>query len=88
MVVTVPQLANNGSVYVVLDRSFNIVDYNVIINNPTIGFKFKLPLVGSNYITTYMWDDTFQLRLVVQTTGDRTAFTDNYAIIEYTKTTD
>lgn len=83
-VLTLGALKNNGDTSVNFDSSFVIKKYDIYCANPTNNIKFKLPVVGANYIAQYINGNT----IIVQTTSDRTAFTDNYVIIEYTKTTD
>lgn len=83
-VLTLGALKNNGDTSVDFDSSFVIKKFDIYCVNPTNNIKFKLPIVGANYITQYISGNT----IIVQTTSDRTAFTDNYVIIEYTKTTD
>lgn len=80
-----PTLANTGNVSVNIDNTFKVQKYDIYVENPN-NFKFKLPVMGTNYISSFM--DYTSNKLTIQTTSDRTAFTNNYAIIEYTKTTD
>lgn len=86
-IITIPALLNNSTVYATIDSTFNVVDYQAYVTNPG-NYRHKLPVVGSNYIATYLEWTSSNVRLCVVTTSDRTAFTDNYAIIYYTKTTD
>ena len=85
-ILTIPTLANNGEVYASYDSTYIIKSYDVYIENTTSHAKIKLPIPGTNYVSTYL--STNNYRLNVQTSSDRTGFTNNYAIIEYTKTTD
>lgn len=79
-------LANNGETTVDYDSTYIIQQFNVYVKNPTSGVKFHLPVVGTNYINAF--DYIPNNRIAILTTSDRTGFTNNYVIIEYTKTTD
>lgn len=88
-IITVPALPNNSDMYVKYDETYTVVKLDVYIEDPSAGFKFKLPLVSSNTNTVigcYIMTQTHQIG--IRTFNDKTSFTNNYAIIEYTKTTD
>ena len=85
-VITFGALANNGNKTIPYGSSNNLIKFDIYAKNPTSGYLFKVPLGGTNYINSYV-DLNFH-QIVVQTNSDRTAVTDNYAIVEYTKTTD
>lgn len=85
-VLTVPTLPNNNEITITIDSTFIIKKFDVYVKNPAQNnnITFRLPVVGTNYINAFIYND----KITIQTTSDRTAFTDNYVIIEYTKTTD
>lgn len=79
-------LGNNAETTISYDSTYMIQQFDVYVKNPNANIKFKLPIPGTNYISAF--DYKASNRIAVQTTSDRTAFTDNYVILEYTKTTD
>lgn len=85
-VITFGALANNGNKVIPYGSSNNLIKFDIYAKNPTGGYLFKVPLGGTNYINSYV--DLNSHQIVVQTNSDRTAVTDNYAIVEYTKTID
>ena len=84
-ILTLPTLANNGEVNVAYDSTYLIKRWEIYCENPTVA-KISLNIPTNNYISSYI--DYTNHRIAVQTSSDRTAFTNNYVIIEYTKTTD
>lgn len=84
-ILTLPTLANNGETNVSYDSTYLIKRFEIYCENPAIA-KISLNIPTNNYISSYI--DYTNHRIAVQTSSDRTAFTENYAIIEYTKTTD
>ena len=85
-VITFGALANNGNKTIPYGSSNNLIKFDIYAKNPTGNYLFKVPLGGTNYINSYVEMNSHQI--VVQTNSDRTNVTDNYVIIEYTKTTD
>lgn len=85
-VITFGALANSGNKTIPYGSSNNLIKFDIYAKNPTSNYLFKVPLGGTNYINSYVEINSHQI--VVQTNSDRTNVTDNYVIIEYTKTTD
>ena len=88
-VYTFPALKNNDTSELQLDSSFNVVTFDIYVHSSSDNLIYKLPYVASsstNTIAVYLY--TVNNKLSVRTFGDRTNYNDNYAIIEYTKTTD
>ena len=83
-VLTLETLNNNGETRANYDSSYLIKKFEIFVSSSSI--TFTLPLAGSNYINCF--NEKQNHYISVQTSSDRTAFTDNYVIIEYTKTTD
>lgn len=78
-------LANNGETKVYYDSTFVIQKFDIYIENPN-GYKMHLPIPTTNYVLTFIAETEHYI--AIQTASDRTAFTNNYIILEYTKTTD
>ena len=85
-VIQISALLNNNNKNIPIDNSYVIKDFTVIISNGT--YKMKLPIPGNNPVSAFLDCGHNQQYLVIQSTSDRTSFNDNYAILEYTKTTD
>jgi hypothetical protein len=83
---TVGALKNNGSTVLNFSSEIRVKTFDVFCSNGN--YTFKLPVVGTNYIATFYRVDTNINLIEIQTTSDRTSYTDNYAIVYYTKTTD
>jgi hypothetical protein len=79
-------LKNNGSTVLNLSSEIRVKAFDVYCSNGQ--YNFKLPVVGTNYVAMFYRVGTNINLIEIQTTSDRTAYTDNYAIVYYTKTTD
>ena len=88
-VLNIPALKNNGTTSIQFENNIIIRMYDIYAvrfydNAPLLMFKLNLPT--NNYISTYVDYSTHLISVV--TSSDRTDFTENYIILEYTKTTD
>lgn len=86
---TFPALKNNDTSELQIDSTYKIVNFDVIVKSSTDSLLYKLPFVSStstNLIGVYLY--IAENKISVRTFGNRTNYNDNYAIVEYTKTTD
>ena len=86
---TFPALKNNDTSELQIDSTYKIVNFDVIVKSSTDSLLYKLPFVSStstNLIGVYLY--IAENKISVRTFGNRTNYNDNYAIVEFTKTTD